>query len=45
MTPEQALQNIQAALDSNSFTAPKTVHVQLQECVRVIQEALKPKDQ
>ena len=43
MTPEQAIQNIQAALDSNNFTAPKTVHVQLQQCIEILKQALQPK--
>ena len=41
MTPEQALQSIQSALDSNNFTAPKQIHVQLQECIKIIQIEIK----
>jgi hypothetical protein len=41
MKSKEALQSIQAALDSNNFTAPKQIHVQLQEAIRIISEDLK----
>jgi hypothetical protein len=48
MTVQEAIKTIQAALDSNTervcMIAPKQVHMVLQDCVKVINEALQQSD-